>query len=248
MQELMMRIENVSMHFRLRNEKVHSLKEYLIRLLKRDLSYSDFVALDQVSFEVYKGERLGIIGPNGAGKSTLLKIIAGVMKPTSGRVQIHGSVAPLLELGAGFDDEFSGAKNIYLNGAILGKSKQFLDDHYEEMVAFSELEHFIDKALKYYSSGMRAKLGFSIASLASADILIVDEILGVGDEAFRKKSSQKMAQLIEEGRTVLMVSHSLSQMVELSDRIVWLDHGRIRAIGDPEEICRQYEAQSAKKR
>lgn len=239
-QKPIIKVNNVTMDFRLQNEKVNSIKEYMIRILKRKLTYSNFRALDNVSFNVYKGERLGIIGRNGAGKSTLLKIISGVMKPTSGSVEINGSIAPLLELGAGFDQEFSGAKNIYLNGAILGKDKAFLDANYERIVEFSELGHFIHTPLKNYSSGMRAKLGFSIASQVGADILIVDEVLGVGDEAFKAKSSAKMREMMDGGGTVLIVSHSLQQIRELSDRVIWIDGGKIIKSGDPELICKEY--------
>jgi len=190
---------------------------------------------------VHSGDRVGIIGKNGAGKSTLLKIIAGVLKPTEGTVTVHGRVAPLLELGAGFDAELTGAENIYLNGALLGKSKQFLDAKFQEIVKFSELGNFIHVPVKNYSSGMRARLGFSIATQVDPDILIMDEILGVGDESFRKKSSAKMMELIEGGKTVLLVSHQLGLIKSLTNKALWLHRGEIKAFGPTEEVCGLYE-------
>ena len=233
-------VENVSMKFRLSKEKVNNLKEYFVRLIKKDIRYDQFYALKSVSFQINKGDRVGIIGHNGAGKSTLLKIIAGVMKPTEGKVTVNGQVAPLLELGAGFDPELSGAENIYLNGAILGKSKKFLDKKFDEIVEFSELGEFIYTPLKTYSSGMRARLGFSIAVQVDPDILIVDEVLGVGDERFRKKSSEKMKELITSGKTVILVSHMLKQIEELTNKVIWLHRGEIKEMGDTKMVCSKY--------
>ena len=235
-------IDNVTMQFRLSHEKVNSIKEYFIRMLKKNLRYSDFYALKNISFQVQKGQRIGIIGPNGAGKSTLLRIISGIMKPTKGSIQVNGSVSPLLELGAGFDDEFSGAENIYLNGAILGKTKHFLDEHFEEIVAYSELAEFIDSPVKNYSSGMKAKLGFSIATQVESDILIIDEVLGVGDQNFKKKSSAKIKELMEKGITTILVSHSIEQIRKLTDKTIWLEEGCMKAFGESCEVCEQYEA------
>jgi len=235
-------VDNVSMKFRLSNEKVDSLKEYLFRILHKDICYSEFYALKSVSFKIYSGERVGIIGHNGAGKSTLLKIISGVMKPTEGKVSVDGRIAPLLELGAGFDPDFSGAENIYLNGAILGETKEYLDSKYDEIVKFSGLEDFIYTPVKNYSSGMRAKLGFSIATQIEPDILIVDEILGVGDQQFKRKSSKKMTEMMESGKTVILVSHSLGQIKCLTDKVIWLHKGEIKEIGDTETVCSNYEA------
>jgi len=240
MREIAIKVNDVSMRFRLTHEKVETLKEYMIRLVKKDLTYSQFTALKSVSFKVYKGERLGIIGHNGAGKSTLLKLISGVMKPTEGSIEVNGSISPLLELGAGFDPEFSGAENIFLNGSILGKSKEFLQEKYDEIVKFADLGEFIDTPLKNYSSGMRAKLGFAIASQIDPDILIVDEVLGVGDQAFRKKSFNKMKELMDSGRTVILVSHNLKQVEEFSERVIWLHRGEIKDIGDPKTVCKKY--------
>jgi ABC-2 type transport system ATP-binding protein len=189
MKKIDVNVNNVTMKFRLSNEKVDSLKEYLLRIVKKDMGYSEFHALQNVSFKINSGERVGIIGHNGAGKSTLLKIISGVMKPTEGEISVNGNIAPLLELGAGFDLELSGAENIYLNGAILGKTKKYLDSKYDEIIEFSGLQDFINTPVKNYSSGMRARLGFSIATQVDPDILIVDEVLGVGDQQFKRKYS-----------------------------------------------------------
>ncbi len=233
-------VQNLTMKFRLSNEKVDSIKEYFLRRIKKDIQYSEFYALKSVSFKIYRGERVGIIGQNGAGKSTLLKIISGVMKPTEGKVTVNGNIAPLLELGAGFDPDFSGAENIYLNGAILGKSKDYLDAKFDEIVEFSGLGKFINIPVKNYSSGMRAKLGFSIATQIEPDILIVDEILGVGDQHFKKKSSKKMIEMMESGRTIILVSHSLEQIKRLTDKVIWLHHGRIKEIGESKTVCDMY--------
>lgn len=233
-------VDNVTMKFRLTNEKIDSLKEYMLRILKKEIRYTDFYALNSVSFKIYKGERVGIIGHNGAGKSTLLKIISGVMKPTYGEITVNGNIAPLLELGAGFDPDFSGTENIYLNGAILGKSKDYLDSKYDEIVEFADLGDFIHTPVKNYSSGMRAKLGFSIASQIEPDILIVDEILGVGDQHFKKKSSDKMVELMGSGKTVILVSHNLKQIEELTDKVIWLNNGQIVMIGNSKEVCEKY--------
>lgn len=233
-------VENVSMKFRLPNEKIDSIKEYLLRILKKDVKYSEFYALKSVSFKIYRGERIGIIGHNGAGKSTLLKIFSGIIKPTNGTVTVNGNIAPLLELGAGFDPEFSGAENIYLNGAILGKTKEYLEDKYDDIIEFADLGGFINTPVKNYSSGMRAKLGFSIATQIDPDILIVDEVLGVGDQAFKRKSSMKMKEMIKSGKTVILVSHSLKQIEDLTDRVIWIHKGEIKEIGDSKTVCKNY--------
>jgi ABC-type polysaccharide/polyol phosphate transport system ATPase subunit len=240
MREIVVKVENVSMKFRMTKNKIDSIKEYCIKLFRGGVKYSEFLALDSISFNVYKGERLGIIGHNGAGKSTLLKIIAGVMKPTNGKVSVLGSIAPLLELGAGFDGEFTGQENIYLNGAILGKNKKELDAAYDKIVEFANLGEFLYMPIKNYSSGMRAKLGFSIATSINPDILILDEVLGVGDRAFKKKSSAKMMDMINDGKTVIMVSHSIGQIKKICDRVIWLHKGKIKDMGDPERVCKEY--------
>ena len=234
-------VNNIGMQFKLSKEKVDNLKEFVIKFLKRQLSYKEFWALKNVSFEVEKGDRWGIIGLNGAGKSTLLKIISGVMKPTEGSVEIKGKVIPLLELGAGFDSSYTGKENIFLNGAMLGLSKEFLQEKYEEIVDFSEIRKFINVPLKNYSSGMKARLGFSIATTIKPEILILDEVLSVGDAKFRKKSENKIKSLFNEGITVLFVSHSIGQVKKLCNKAIWLENGEIVMIGDAKEVCVAYE-------
>ena len=205
-------VDNVSMKFNLSKEKVDSLKDYIIKSIKKEIKYNEFWALQNVSFTVEKGDRVGILGLNGAGKSTLLKVIAGVFKPTEGTVTKHGKMVPLLELGAGFDPQYTGKENIYLYGAMLGYTKEFIDEKYDEIVKFSELKDFIDVPIKNYSSGMKSRLGFSIATVVSPKILILDEVLSVGDAKFRKKSEKKVLSMFDSGVTVLFVSHSLAQV------------------------------------
>ncbi len=228
------------MRFNLSQEKVDNLKEYVIKLLKRQLLFQEFWALKDISFNVEKGDRIGIVGLNGAGKSTLLKIISGVMKPTEGSVDIHGRVVPLLELGAGFDHNYTGRENIYLNGAILGYSKEFIEQKYDEIVEFSEIEQFIDVPLKNYSSGMKARLGFSIATVVEPEILILDEVLSVGDAKFQEKSENRIMQLFDKGITVLFVSHSVQQVQRLCNKAIWLEHGKIIMQGSADEVCTKY--------
>lgn len=247
MSETMIDVKNVSMRFRLQNDKVLTLKEYAMKKLGGKLSSSDFYALTDVSFTVNKGEVLGIVGHNGAGKSTLLKIISGILRPTEGTVTNNGSVVPMLELGSGFDFDMTGRENIFLNGAVLGYSEAFLKSKYNDIVAFSELGRFIDVPIRNYSSGMLMRLAFSIATMVDPEILIVDEILSVGDETFQRKSRERMTELMEGGATVLFVSHSLHQVRTLCDRVLWLEGGRVRAIGPTEEICRQYKEESDNK-
>lgn len=234
-------VDDVSMKFNLSKEKVDSLKDYVIKSLKREISYQEFWALKNVDFTVNQGDRVGILGLNGAGKSTLLKVIAGVFKPTTGTVTKYGKVAPLLELGAGFEPQYTGKENIYLYGAVLGYSKEFIDKKYNEIVEFSELKEFIDVPLKNYSSGMKSRLGFSIATVVSPKILILDEVLSVGDAKFRKKSEKKIMDMFDTGVTVLFVSHTLAQVRRLCNKAMILDHGTLVAYGDIEEICNKYE-------
>ena len=235
-------VDNVSMKFNLSSETVDNIKEYIIKSIKHQISYDEFWSLRNVSFTMNKGERMGILGLNGAGKSTLLKVISGVYKPTEGKVIRHGKVVPLLELGAGFDQQYTGKENIFLYGTVLGYTKGYLEEKYDEIVEFSELGKFIDVPIKNYSSGMKSKLGFSIATIANPDILILDEVLSVGDAKFRKKSEAKIMQLMEGGTTVLFVSHSLAQVRRICDRAMILDHGTLKAIGGIDEISNQYEA------
>lgn len=236
----MIKVEHVSMKFRLTTDKILSLKEYIIALLKGKLQYEEFWALKDISFEINKGEVVGIIGKNGAGKSTLLKIIAGVLKPTEGRIIANGNIVPMLELGSGFDIELSGKENIFLNGAILGYSEEFLKEKYEEIVEFSELAQFIDSPIRNYSSGMLMRLAFSIATVVNPEILIVDEILAVGDEGFQRKSKERMLNLMGGGTTVLFVSHSIDQIQEMCNRVVWLDNKNVKMIGNAKEVCNAY--------
>lgn len=236
----MVKVEDVSMRFRMANDKVMSLKEYAVALLQKRLVYEELLVLDHITFSVQKGEVMGIVGKNGAGKSTLLKIIAGVLKPSAGRVLSYGNIVPMLELGSGFDMELSGKENIYLNGAILGYSKEFLDSKYEEILQFSELEAFIDMPIRNYSSGMLMRLAFSIATVVQPEILIVDEILAVGDEGFQNKSKARMLELMSGGTTVLFVSHSIQQIEQMCDRVVWLENHKVKAIDTAKVICKDY--------
>lgn len=238
----MIKLDGISMRFNLGLEPNYSIKEAFISIFdkKRRPKKTDFWALQDVSFEVKKGEVIGLIGSNGAGKSTLLKIVSGVMKPTKGKVTVNGQISPMIELGAGFDVELTARENIYLNGAILGYSKQFIDDKFDEIVEFSELRDFLDAPVKNFSSGMIAKLAFSIATVVDPEILIVDEILSVGDIKFQEKSKNKMMEMIKGGTTVLYVSHSLESIEELCDRVVWLDHGKLVKVGNTKEICKEY--------
>ena len=234
-------VQNVSMSFNLNKEKVDNLKEYFIKFVTRKLDYKKFNALKNISFEVKKGERLAIMGFNGAGKSTLLKVIVGVYKPTTGTVERSGVIAPLLELGAGFDPNYSGKENIYLYGSILGYSREYIDSKYREIVRFSELGKFINVPLKNYSSGMKARLGFSIATAVDPDVLILDEVLSVGDAKFREKSMKKVQSMFDRGVTVLFVSHNASQVKALCDRAILLNHGEIVAQGDVNEVTDLYQ-------
>ena len=238
----MITLENITMKFNMGIEKNYSIKEAFISIFdkKRRQSKTEFLALKNVSFNVKQGEVIGLIGSNGAGKSTLLKVVSGVMKPTKGKVTINGVISPMIELGAGFDAELTARENIYLNGSILGYSKEFLDEKFDEIVEFSELKDFLDAPIKNFSSGMVAKLAFSIATIVDPEILIVDEILSVGDIKFQEKSKNKMLEMIKGGTTVLYVSHSLESIQELCTRVVWLEHGEIIKVGDPKEILKEY--------
>lgn len=241
MNKVVLRADHVGMRFNLSAEKVDNLKEYVIKLIKRELKFQEFWALKDVSFQVEKGERVGILGFNGAGKSTLLKIVAGVLKATEGTVEIKGKIVPLLELGAGFDKQYTGRENIFLYGAVLGYPKEFIQEKYDEIVAFSELEEFIDVPIKNYSSGMKARLGFSIATIVEPEILILDEVLSVGDAKFRKKSEKKIQSMFDKGVTVLFVSHSLEQVKRLCNKAILLEKGCVAAQGPVEEVSAIYE-------
>lgn len=238
---VMIKVENVSMRFVMANDRISSIKEFITAFLKKKLKFKEFWALKNVSFEVNKGEVMGIVGRNGAGKSTVLKIISGILKPTTGSVVRNGNVVPMLELGSGFDYDLTGRENIFLNGAILGYSEEFLHQKYDEILEFSELGEFIDIPIRNYSSGMLMRLAFSIATVVQPEILIVDEILAVGDENFQRKSKARMLELMSGGTTVLFVSHSLEQIREMCDRVVWLDSGAVKMVGPAQEVCDAYQ-------
>jgi len=236
----MIEVKDVTMRFRMNNDRIMSLKEFVTTALRGKLHYDEFTALSNVSFEVKKGETLGLIGHNGAGKSTMLKVISGILKPTQGSVTCRGNIVPMLELGSGFDFDLTGRENIFLNGAILGYSEEFLNSKYDEIVEFSELGQFIEMPIRNYSSGMLARLAFSIATAVQPEVLIVDEILSVGDAAFQKKSRARMMEMMGGGATVLFVSHSLTQIREMCNRVIWLEHGKMKMVGLASEVCEKY--------
>ena len=233
-------VDHMSMMFNLNKEKVDNIKEYFIKLVTRKLHFTEFWALTDISFTVEKGDRVGVLGFNGAGKSTLLKVIAGVLKPTKGSVKVNGVIAPMLELGAGFDMNYSGKENIFLYGATMGYPRKFIEEKYDQIVEFSELKDFIEVPVKNYSSGMRARLGFAIATAVEPEILILDEVLSVGDAKFRKKSEAKIRSMFDKGITVLFVSHSTEQILNICNKAIILDHGKLNAQGDAKEICNKY--------
>ena len=236
----MIEVKNVKMKFKMSDEPLNSLKEIFTKAVTGKLKFNEFLAMDDVSFNVEKGETLGLIGSNGAGKSTTLKVISGILKPTEGKVIVRGNIVPMLELGAGFDLELTGKENIYLNGAILGYTKEYLESKYEEIVDFAEIREFIDMPIRNYSSGMMARLAFSIASVVQPEILIVDEILAVGDAAFQEKSYKRMKELMSGGATVLFVSHDIEKIEEMCDKVIWLDHGKVVKEGKAKTICKAY--------
>lgn len=236
----MIEVKNVTMKFKMSDEPINSLKEIFTTAVSGKLKFNEFYALDDVSFELEKGKTLGLIGKNGAGKSTMLKLISGILKPTSGQIYTYGNIVPMLELGAGFDLELTGKENIYLNGAILGYSKEYLESKYDEIVEFAEIQDFVDMSIRNYSSGMMARLAFSIASVVQPEILIVDEILAVGDIAFQEKSFNRMKQLMSGGATVLFVSHDLDKIEEMCDKVIWLNKGKVVMFGETSEVCNAY--------
>ena len=232
--------DDVSMRFMIEREKTDTIKEYFLKMVQRKLKFSEFYALKGVSFSIEKGEAVALIGANGSGKSTMLKIIAGVMQPTRGSVAVRGTIAPLIELGAGFDNDLTARENIYLNGALLGHNRQEMERNYQKIVDFSELHEFIDVPVRSYSSGMVARLGFSIATQVKADILVVDEILSVGDYSFQQKCHRRMEEMLSAGTTLLFVSHDADQVKKLCKRAIWLDHGLIVQDGPAEAVCDAY--------
>ena len=239
--DIAIKVDDVSIKFNLSQEKLDSLKEYVLKLFHGKVKYDECWALQDVNFELKKGERLGILGLNGAGKSTLLKVIAGVYKATTGTVERHGVVAPLLELGAGFDMQYTARENIYLYGAVLGYSREFIEEKFDEIIEFAELGKFVDVPLKNYSSGMKSRLGFAICTAVKPDILILDEVLSVGDAKFKKKSEKRVTDMFDDGVTVLFVSHSLAQVKRLCNKAIILDHGKMIAYGDINEVAPIYE-------
>lgn len=244
MTETIIDVQNITMRFNLAKEKIDSLKEYFIKLAKRQLKFEEFIALSEVSFTISKGEVFGIVGLNGSGKSTLLKVISGIFNPSRGKVMVHGVICPLIELGAGFDMDLTARENIYLNGAVLGFSKKFLQSKFNEMVDFAELWEFVDVPLKNYSSGMVARIAFAIATITRPEILIVDEILSVGDFLFQKKCEDRINELMSNGTTVLIVSHSIEQIERLCDRVLWLEKGKMKMLGPKQEVCDAYKHSS----
>lgn len=241
MNEPIIKVDNVSMVFNIANQQLNSLKEYFITILRRELFFKEFKALEDISITINKGDVYGIVGTNGSGKSTLLKIIAGVLEPTRGTCEINGTIAPLIELGAGFDAELTARENVYLNGALLGYSKSFIDESFDDIVRFAEIENFIDMPLKNYSSGMVARIAFAIATATVPDILIVDEALSVGDFLFQKKCEDRINELVKEhGTTLLFVSHSTDQVENLCEKALWIEKGHMRMQGSAKEVCDAY--------
>lgn len=246
--EVVIEVKDLVMEFKVSKDKIDTLKEYVIRTIKRNKKEKQKIrVLDGISFKVYKGERVGILGFNGAGKSTLLKIISGIYEPTEGSIAIKGKLAPLLELSAGFDKNYTGKNNIYLNGAFLSMDEDFINEKYDEIVEFSELGEFINYPVKNYSKGMKSKLGFSIATAVNPDILIIDEILAVGDIKFKQKSSAKLKKMMRDGATVLFVSHALMDIKEICDRCIWIENGKVVMEGDTDKVIDAYIEHSKKK-
>lgn len=241
--ETMIKVDDVSMMFNLSSERVDNIKEYIIRLVKGKLMFSEFWALKNISFELEKGDSLGIVGLNGSGKSTLLKLIAGVLKPTKGTVFTGGGIAPLIELGAGFDEDLSAAENIFLNGSILGYSREYMQERFDDIIEFAELQNFVEVPLKNFSSGMKARLGFAVATMNVPDILILDEVLSVGDYKFQEKSFQRTQEILDSGATVLFVSHSVEQVRKICKKAIWLQNGEMVMCGTSEEVCNAYSNQ-----
>lgn len=233
-------VNNVTMRFNLAKEKTDTIKEYCLKLMRGQLHFDEFFALKNVSFSVQPGEAVALIGKNGSGKSTMLKVIAGVMYPSKGQVTVRGSIAPLIELGAGFDMDLTARENIYLNGTVLGFTPKYIDSKFDEIVEFSELRDFLDVPLKNYSSGMVARIAFAIATITKPDILIADEILSVGDFLFQQKCEERMQHLMSGGTTVILVSHSIEQIERMCNKVAWLEHGQIKMDGDTETVCAAY--------
>lgn len=238
--EVVIDVRDLTIRFNLANQKVDNLKEYFIKLVKKELMFQEFFALKNIDFKVKRGEAWGIIGANGSGKSTLLKAVSGILQPYKGEVNVFGSIAPLIELGAGFDGNMTARENIYLNGCVLGHSEKYMKQHFDEIVDFAEIGDFLDTPIKNYSSGMTARLGFAIATMVKPDILIVDEILSVGDYKFHEKCEKRMNEMLDGGTTLLYVSHAIGEVEKLCDHAIWLDRGCVMAKGEAKEICKKY--------
>lgn len=237
---IMVDVDHVTVRFNLANQKVDNLKEYCIRMLKKELLFQEFFAVKDVSFQIRRGEAWGIVGSNGSGKSTILKAVSGILKPWKGSITVNGSIAPLIELGAGFDGNLTARENIFLNGCILGHSEKYMKEHFDEIVEFAGLEKFLDSPIKNYSSGMKARLGFAVATSVKPDLLIVDEILSVGDFRFRKKCEQRVQEMLDRGTTLLYVSHTMPEVLRICQKAMWMDKGVIRMSGSAEEVCDAY--------
>ena len=237
---IMVEVDHVTVRFNLANQKVDNLKEYCIRMLKKELLFQEFFAVKDVSFQIRRGEAWGIVGSNGSGKSTILKAVSGILKPWKGSITVNGSIAPLIELGAGFDGNLTARENIFLNGCILGHSEKYMKEHFDEIVEFAGLEKFLDSPIKNYSSGMKARLGFAVATSVKPDLLIVDEILSVGDFRFRKKCEQRIQEMLDRGTTLLYVSHTMPEVLRICQKAMWMDKGVIRMSGSAEEVCDAY--------
>ena len=240
MNDVMIDVRDVTIRFNMASERIDNLKEYFVKLVRRELMFKEFLALQDISLQVRRGEAWGLIGTNGSGKSTLLKAICGILKPYKGTITVQGTIAPLIELGAGFDGDLTARENIYLNGAVLGYSKRFMQDHFDEIVDFAELRDFLDMPIKNYSSGMNARLGFAVATMVRPDILICDEVLAVGDYAFQQKCEQRMNEMREAGTTLLFVSHDIGTVKQICDHAIWIDKGRQMMSGDVKKVTGAY--------
>lgn len=235
-------IQNLTIRFNLASEKVDNLKEHIVKLIKRQLMFQEFLAIQDLSLNIKKGEAWALVGVNGSGKSTLLKAISGIMKPYKGSIKVNGTIAPMIELGAGFDSNLTARENIYLNGLILGHSRKFMEEHFDEIVKFAEIEKFLDSPIKNFSSGMKARLGFAVATMVNPDVLICDEVLSVGDAKFRKKCKIRMKEMLDSGTTLLFVSHNINQVKELCDHAAWIEKGKLKMAGEVNEVCDAYTA------
>lgn len=242
MSKYIIEAEHITVRFNKANEKIDNLKEYFIKLVKRQLMFQEFLALQDVTVRIKRGEAWGLVGVNGSGKSTLLKVISGILKPYQGEIHVYGEIAPLIELGAGFDGDLTARENIFLNGAVLGYSKRFMEEQFDRIVDFAEIQDFLDSPIKNYSSGMKARLGFAIATIVNPDILIVDEILSVGDFLFRQKCQKRMKEMLSSGTTLLLVSHNIDTVKTMCDHALWLNKGKVVEQGDAKTVCEHYAA------